>query len=228
MSLPITILYEDQRGPRRGFGLHAVVVSCVYDAIDGERHAVEARLQDARPLKGVHNVLRACCDDIDLLSVDGRWVVAVIDDDAIRRELKLPESAPEEEVLRVIASRSKRPDRLRIALLRRNTESLLGAMAACDRTVDAAQLDRATRKKDLLERDALLLALSRERARPTRDCVLGRMPSFLALVQTVIDCLGKAVKPALDPSPPRPGSPRGEGTPAADVRAPRGRRRSPR
>lgn len=189
MSHGVTVLYEDQRGPRQGFGLHALVVAFVFDAVDGERRHLESRLRDARPLKGVHNVLRACWDDIDLLTEDGRFVVAVIDDDAIRRELKLPEDLGEKEVIRSIARRSKSPERLHVALLHRNTESVLEAAAACDRTLDAARLERAIRQKDLLERDALFLGLSRERARPTRDCILARMPSMKNLVDAIMACL---------------------------------------
>jgi hypothetical protein len=62
----LTILYEDQRGDTRGFGLHTLVKACVFDAIDGDRHRVEGTLRDARPLKGVQKVLRACRDDFDL------------------------------------------------------------------------------------------------------------------------------------------------------------------
>jgi hypothetical protein len=199
VSPALTILYEDHRGPRQGFGLHALVVACVFDLVDGERHHVESRLGDARPLKGVTNVLRACCEDIDLLAADGRFVVAVIDDDAIRRELSLPKKADESAVLQTIAKRSRDPQRLRVVLLHRNTESVLEAAAACDKTLDPARLERAIQRKDLLERDALFLALARERARPARDCILGRMPSMKKLVETVIACL-RGEKPGTAPS----------------------------
>lgn len=209
MSHPVTILYEDQRGPRQGFGLHALVVACVFDVIDGEHRHVEDRLSDARPLKGVQNVLRACCEDIDLLAADGRFIVAVMDDDAIRQALKLPEEAGEETVVRTIARRSRSPERLCVTLLHRNTESVLEAAAQCDRTLEAGRLERAIVRKDLLERDAIFLMLSRQRARAARDCILGRMPSMKRLVDVVIACLRG--ERAGDRAPARPTKRRGEG-----------------
>lgn len=218
MSQPVTLLYEDHRGPRQGFGLHALVVACVFDVIDGDRRHVEARLRDARPLKGVHNVLRACCEDIDLIAADGRFVVAVIDDDVIREVLKLPAKVDDEQVLRAIASRCRRPERLRVALLHQNTESVIEAAAACDKTLEAARIERAILRKDLLERDALFLALSRERARPVRDCMLDRMPSMRRLVEMVLACL-RGEKASFIPA--RGQASQGRGRP----RAPRPRRR---
>jgi hypothetical protein len=107
----LTILYEDQRGPRNGFGLHALVRACVFDAINGDRHRVEERISDYRPLKGVQNVLRACREDIDLIAADGRSVVAVFDNDEIRHQLKLPRTATDEHVEREIRKGCRAPDR---------------------------------------------------------------------------------------------------------------------
>jgi hypothetical protein len=160
----------------------------VFDAINGDRHRVEAQLEDGRPLKGVHNVLRAVREDIDLIAADGRSVIAVIDEDAIRGQLKLPASADENRVIQAILSGSRVPERVFVVLLHRNMESVLEAAAVCDPTIDADRLDRAVHQKDLLERDALLVALSRERGRPARECILGRMPSLKKLVDIVIAC----------------------------------------
>lgn len=198
MSDAITILYEDQRGPTRSFGLHELVVACVFDAINGERHQVQSRLRDARPLKGVQNVLRACCEDIDLLAADGRFVVAVVDDDVIRPVLRLPRSADERAVIRAVSQRCASPEQLRLVLLDQNTESVLEAAAACDSTLDKHRLDRAIRHKDLLERDALFLQLSRERSRPARECILRTMPTMKRLIDVLLDCLsGQRTESAL-------------------------------
>jgi len=161
-----TILYEDQRGPRQGFGLHALVKACVFDAINGERHRVEGSLGDHRPLKGVENVLKACRDEFELIAADGRTVIAVIDNDQIRRHLKLPRTAADDLVEREIRRGCKAPDRLAIVLLKQNMESVLDAAAACDPGLDSGRIERAIRHKDMLERDAILVELSRERARP--------------------------------------------------------------
>ena len=186
----ITVLYEDKRGPRQGFGLHMLVKACVFDAMNGERHRVEGMLSDHRPLKGVQALLKACREDIDLIAADGRSVVAVIDDDAIREQLKLPRSATDAQVEREIRKGCKAPDRLLIVLLKKNMESVIEAAAACDPGIDAERIDRAIRHKELLERDAILTELSRERARPLRDCVLGKVPSLRVLV----DLLSRALR----------------------------------
>jgi hypothetical protein len=161
----------------------------VYDIINGERHRVEAQLDDGRPLKGVHNVLRAIREDIDLIAADGRSVIAVIDEDAIRGQLKLPASADESRVIQAILSGSRAPEHVFVVLLHRNMESILEAAAACEPTLDPSRLNRAVRQKDLLERDTILVALSRERERRVRECILDRMPSMKKLVDTVITCV---------------------------------------
>jgi hypothetical protein len=193
----LTFLYEDQRGPRQGFGLHALVKACVFDAINGERHRVEAMLGDHRPLKGVQNLLKACREEIDLIAADGRDVIAVIDNDQIRRQLQLPRAATDERVEREIRKGCRAPDRLVIVLLKENMETVLKAAAACDPTLDSKRIARAVRHKDLLERDAILAELSRERARALRDCVLRKVPSLQALVDLVA---GKAAPLALKPA----------------------------
>jgi hypothetical protein len=91
---------------------------------------------------------------------------------------------------------------------------VLEAAAVCDPSIDRDRLERAVRHKDLLERDAILTELSRERARAMRDCVLGRMPSLRVL----IDLLGAL----LQPSPARPA------TVAAPAAAPRKPAKKPR
>jgi hypothetical protein len=196
MPAAVTILYEDQRGQRHGFGLHALVKACVFDAINGDRHRVERMLDDARPLKGVTNVLRACRQDFDLLAADGRTVVAVVDDDVIRDHLKLPHHVADAKVEQEIRKGCCAPERLFVALLHQNTESVIEAAAACDPSLDAKRIARAVRYKDLLERDAILVEMSRERARSLRDCVLGRMPSLRGLIATLTGVLGAPELPA--------------------------------
>jgi hypothetical protein len=180
-SVVVTVLYEDQRGPRQGFGLHSFVKACVFDVINGERHRVEGML-DGRPLKGVQAVIKACREDIDLIAADGRCVVALLDDDAIREQLKLRRTASDAEVDLEIRKGCRAPDRLTVVLLKRNMESVILAAAACDPGLDAKRIDRAVKYKELLERDAILIEVSRERARPLRDCMLGRVPSLQMLV----------------------------------------------
>ncbi|XXY46098.1 hypothetical protein WME91_39455 [Sorangium sp. So ce269] len=192
MSTAITILYEDQRAHGKSFGLHTLVKACVHDALNGDRYRVEKLLDDARPLKGVQNVLRACREEFDLIAMDGRDVIAVIDNDAIRYHLKLPRTASHARVEQEIRKGCRAPDRLFVVLLVQNTESVLKAAAECDPSLDPKRVERAVERKDMAERDIILSELSRERARPLRDCVLGKMPSLRAL----IDLLGSKLRAA--------------------------------
>lgn len=195
MSAGLTILYEDQRGEAKGFGLHTLVKACVFDLVNGERHRVEGTLRDARPLKGVQNVLRACRADFELIAADGRSVIAVIDNDAIRHHLELPRGATRERVEQEIKRGCASPDRLFVALIEENTESILEAAGACDPGLDGDRLRRAVEHKDLLERDAIFGEISRERARPVRDCVLAQVKSLQALVRLVESLLTPRAKP---------------------------------
>jgi len=188
----VTLLYEDQRGDTQGFGLHAFVKACVFDILNGERHSIEGALSDGRPLKGAGNLLRACRDEIDLIAADGRLVVAVFDDDKIRGQLKLPRRASEERVLKEILKGCRAPDQLAVILLKDNMESVIDAAGVCAPTIDKKRIERASKNKDLLERDAILTELSRERERPARVCILEKMPSLAAL----IDLLCKTLRAA--------------------------------
>lgn len=77
-------------------------------------------------------------------------------------------------------------------LLKRNTESVLTAAGECDLSIGAKRLERAVKHKDLLERDAIFLELSRERSRAARECMLKKMPSLKRLV----DLLCQELRPA--------------------------------
>jgi hypothetical protein len=66
---------------------------------------------------------------------------------------------------------------------------VLEAAGACDPTQDRERMERAVRHKDLLERDAILMEIARERARPLRDCILGKMPSLKGLVDLLVSTL---------------------------------------
>lgn len=185
----LTILYEDQRGPRQGFGLHALVKACVFDAVNGDRHRFEEALKDARPMKGADKLLRTCREEIDLIAADGRSVVALFDNDKIRQHLKLPQSASAERVRKEILKGCRAPEHLFVVLLEENTESVLDAAAVCAPAIDRARIERASKRKDALERDAVLIELSRERERPTRACILAKVPSFRAFVELICEKL---------------------------------------
>jgi hypothetical protein len=180
----VCVLYEDQRGPRQGFGLHALVKSCVSDALAGQpRHLIEKALSDYRPLKGYANLLKACREELDLIASDGCPVVAVFDNDQIRHLLKLPQKAPDERVIQEIRKGGSKSDRLFVLLLKQNMESVLHAAHECDPSIDPHRIELATARKDLLERDAILASLTSERLRAVRDCIRQKLPSFQMLVE---------------------------------------------
>jgi len=199
----VCVLYEDQRGPRQGFGLHTLVKACVSDALaEQPRHLIEKALSDYRPLKGYANLLKACREELDLISSDGCPVVAVFDNDQIRRLLKLPANAPDERVIQEIRKGGSKPDRLFIVLLKQNLESVLHAAHECDPSMDPKRIELATGKKDLLERDALLASLTSERLRAIRDCILQKLPSFQMFVELLRKHLQVSAKPRRPRSPP--------------------------
>ncbi|WP_437297867.1 hypothetical protein [Sorangium sp. So ce426] len=137
-------------------------------------------------------------------------MIAVIDNDAIRHHLKLPRMASHADVEQEIRKGCRAPDRLFIVLLVQNTESVLTAAAECDASLDPRRVERAVEHKDMLERDAIFLELSRERARMRRDCVLDKMPSL----RTLIDLLVSKLRPAAGGTAPAKtaGTPKGKRT----------------
>jgi hypothetical protein len=199
----VCVLYEDQRGPRKGFGLHELVKACVCDVL-GESNPwlVHQALGDCRPMKGAANLLEACRQDVDLIASDGRSVIAVFDNDKIRDLLKLPPNASEERIEQKIREGGRDTRRLSIILLKQNMESVIEAAKACDPSIDSNRIELALRKKDPLERDALLTGLTGELMRSIRECILGKMPSLRSL----IDLLCREVRPVSKgrkkPSPP--------------------------
>lgn len=182
----VCVLYEDRRGPEQGFGLHLLVKACVSDALaDQPRYVIEKALNDCRPLRGDGNLLKACREELDLIASDGRPVVAVFDNDKIRRLLKLPAKASNERVIQEIlkgGSASRQPS---IILLEQNMESVLHAARACDPTIDPKSIALATEEKDRLERDLIFARLTSGQLKAIRDCIRQKMPSFQRLVEVL-------------------------------------------
>lgn len=80
--MKITVLWEDQRGGAiKGFGPHELLVACVADALQCERHCVTKYVQSI-PRKGNGNVIRALKQDLSKLSRSGP-VCAVLDSDQV-------------------------------------------------------------------------------------------------------------------------------------------------
>jgi hypothetical protein len=166
-----TLLYEDQRGPTSQFGLHRLVTALVHDRVNGQRHLLEQAL-DGRPMKGDHKVIDSARYDIDKICSDGRWCIAVLDDDRVRRTLNLPSTATAAEVVDEIRRPCVVPDRLRVVLLDRNVESVLRAIQRCDPELDAVVLERAVERKEVNARDLIFRMAAGAGKRSVRDCLM--------------------------------------------------------
>jgi hypothetical protein len=185
----VCVLYEDRRGPLKGFGLHELVKACVCDVLAGQpRQDITQALSDYRPLKGDTNLLKACRQDVDDIASDGRDVIAVFDNDQVRKLLKLPVKASDERVHQEIRKGAS-SDRLHIILLKQNMESVIEAAHACDPSIDKKRVDLAVKKKDPLERDAILARLTGPSFQSVRDCIRENLPSFSALIDLLRELL---------------------------------------
>lgn len=181
-----TVLYEDQRGPTNEFGLHRLVVACVWDRVtiarpELQRFELEKLLKDARPLKGSGNLLTACRRDAQLISHKGQPLFAVFDNDEVRRLLRLPADAEETVVAQKILEGSTAPERVRVHLLRENMESVVTAVRECAPSLTPEAVANAL-AKSLSDRDIVLRAVAREERRVVRDCVLQRVPSLARMI----------------------------------------------
>jgi hypothetical protein len=180
------ILYEDRRGPEKEFGLHNLVVACVADDTGEDRFSLRRKL-DGRPMKGVQNLLRSCRRDIRRLSPKGQRVFALIDNDAIRQQLKhegVTNDAEDAVIVRAIKSGCDAPEKLHVILLKENTETVLEAAKRCDEDLPGPLLAKAL-EKDINARDAVLNTVAWRSERATRDCVRGHVPALNEMTQAL-------------------------------------------
>jgi hypothetical protein len=111
------------------------------------------------------------------LARGGQKIFAVIDDNGgIRDALKLPADADEKTVREHIAKRAP-PAQLVIALIRRNTETVVDAVREC------LSLAPFGRKPSPAERDVELNKAAWAEGRTVRDCVRTKVPSLGELVE---------------------------------------------
>lgn len=180
------ILYEDRRGPEKEFGLHNLVLACVADDA-GEDHFTLRRKLDGRPMKGVQNLLRSCRRDIRRLSPKGQPVFALIDDDAIRQQLKhegVAESVEDAAVVRAIKEKCDAPERLFVFLLKENTETVLEAAKLCDEGLPKALIEQGL-QKDINARDAILNRVAWRPDRSVRDCIRQRVQAIREMAEAL-------------------------------------------
>ncbi|MBN2495078.1 MAG: hypothetical protein JXR96_10840 [Deltaproteobacteria bacterium] len=130
-----------------------------------------------------------CREDIQRIAPDGHAVVAVFDDDEVRRLLDIPVDAPAEQVAECIRVQSDGAGQLHVALIEKNIETVIETLIDCDPEEVTAQTARDARGKDRTARDLLFLGASKQAKRAVRDCVIERSPSWKELVEIVIRLL---------------------------------------
>lgn len=172
----IYVLYEDRRGPVAQFGPHELLVSAVADDLGEDRAKVKDVIH-AMPKKGDSNLLKACTQEVTRIGAGGEPVVAVFDDDRVRRLLKLPHETPKRAVAAQILADSSGKAQLIIRLLHANTESLVDACATCLGYKEAP-------KKHPDARDKVLNAAAWDTP-DLRRRVRERVPTFGCLVTVV-------------------------------------------
>ncbi len=181
------VIFEDQRGPVRGSPLADLLAAFVADKRGLSQSSAIKALIDVRLRKGNANVLKDC-HDVERIASHGEAVIAVFDDDKVRKLLGTPRATAQVVIAR-IKSKCPRPDLLTVVLLSKNLESALEAARHCG--VFKGNEDvwtRAVDRKELAARDRILSAVAWG-GQDVRDCVLGRMASLAALVATIDACV---------------------------------------
>lgn len=186
------VLYEDSRGAGGDFGPHELLAALAADE-RGEADVFAVRqATKAIPLNGVGNLLKAIrqLDRFRVSAPGGAPILLVVDGDKIRGHLRMP-GADGQAVEAAIRSRCDQPERLHVALLEQNVESLIQAVSDCDQppTLDREQIVAAL-AKEINARDLVLTKVARDPGRrPLRDCVRQRMPSLEPAIAFVVSRL---------------------------------------
>jgi hypothetical protein len=192
VDLLATILYEDQQGQTKEFGLHKFIVRCVCDEIglpSDQQYKIYGAV-DARQMKGDSKLLKAVWNDLPNIAADGRTVIAVFDNDKIRRLLGLDKETSDNEVFEAILSKCNAP--VHLVLLKENTESILRAAKNCGGEYDPETYDRAVSRKEHFARDIIFGKISKEDAKAIRDCIRQHISSIRPLIERVAALLAKA------------------------------------
>ena len=188
MGRPVIVLFEDSRSSATKTALDDLLISCVADTLGVEdRQALRHRLE-VRMRKGNHNLLEDCrhVDDIARL---GELVVAVFDDDRVRRLLGLSAKASQNQVEAAIKKGCPNPAGLEVVLLHKNMETLLRTARDCQVEATDETWTGAIERKRLNARDQILKKLAFG-AQTFRDCVRKRLPSFEQLVMIAANAIG--------------------------------------
>lgn len=195
----VTLLYEDARSQVFEPGLHKLIVSSVWDTMGSgaERFVLEQSL-DARCMKGVDRILAVCQSDLADIAGDGRRVAAVVDEDVIRKKLKMSPTTSVPQIVEQI--RSKCPEsargQLSVFVLKWNTETVLQAARDCASGLSFDLLDpdlvKRALDKELLARDQVLGRVAQQNQAAIRACILERVPALKDLVSWISEVIKEA------------------------------------
>jgi hypothetical protein len=180
----VKILYEDQAaGMVNEYGPHKLVCWLTWDrthATGGtiEFHELRRRLI-GYPRKGVDKVRAACQYELADLANDGSLVIALVDNDRIRRHLKLPQDACRSVTTAELRKGCEPADRLRVVLLYDKMESVVDAVIA------EMGLAKLGAKPSPIQRDAILGRACGIGQENVRRAVAARVASLAYLVDKI-------------------------------------------
>ena len=184
----ITVLYEDQRGPRNGFGLHRFVCQLVVDraALPLSVYEVEDRLIQGIPLKGNGNVRKRCRKDLPKLAKQCRRVFAVYDEDRVPELVGLNRTDCRPLLCGKLIENCQPIDALEVVLLRRNQESLIETIKSSGLVglIHDSVYDRAL-AKDLMARDSVFIQCATSTTLEIRQKLLPTLPDLDRLVAKI-------------------------------------------
>jgi hypothetical protein len=188
------VLYEDQRDDDvKEFGLHRLVVCSVADQVGAADWWQVGRLIEGSPKKSSSKVRQACQRDLGRLTASGGYVVAVYDADRAH-ELTPPlrRGACKRQICDALAQGCLPRDRLVVALLVQNIETLLASIRKLHPSLVSAELfDQALRHKGSRgARDQVFIKASAEqtlrRQLQTENPSLGRVVGEVARVYRLL------------------------------------------
>jgi hypothetical protein len=185
---PVTIFYEDRRGPQNEFGFHNLICALVIKRAGIERTVYDVRknLIHGIPLKGNANIRNRCRRDLRRLADCDQHVIAVYDEDKAARLAGLPGGSCRRPVCDSLVRDCEPLESLDVILLRDNIETVLGEIRDSGLTgIDDAAFDRAVRGNKHLDRDIIFNKCAHDPA-VNRQRLLELMPSVEHLVNKVL------------------------------------------
>lgn len=191
---PVLVFYEDQRAVEGDFGLHELVLRCVWDELTpNTREVVRSRYALSRsikaiPKKGKDNVLKALEKDaLRLLGPNAVWLFVVLDRDQIHRSLKVMPgtclTALSSAVLARCPQRARTNGEIKVVFIDANTETLLAAIAHAQGPDANATAARAIEQKEHNARDRMFKSAAHDDERDDERKAVLANPSFAYLVR---------------------------------------------